>query len=248
MSRLISQVELAALAHVSRPAISKACKGKFAPAMVGGRVDRDHPVVTAWLEGKGVKTEQPAAAHDAAPTKPAKTAKRKPPAPTAPAATPPAATAPAADDPTALRAPEGTTPEELAEVVESDVRGISSEEIGKLLRVLRPIVNRHGTRRGFKDWLGALKDLEDIRKKRLDNEETEGRLISRELVKTHVFGAIEGANRRLLGDFPKTITRLLYASANAKESIEVAEEKVRSAVTQILKPVKATATRVVEDA
>jgi hypothetical protein len=255
MSRLVSRAELARRAGVSKPAITKACKSSLREACTRDRVDLDHPAVVAYLKAKqpseladngplgGSETAAAAPKADAAPTAPTKPARRRVATPTPPAGMG------KGDASSAPQAPTLVSEDEVEEARET-VDGFegSAEDLARIVRALRPIVNRFGTRRGLKDWLDALNKLEEIRKKRLDNEETEGRLISRELVKTHVFGAIEGSNRRLLGDFPKTITRLLYASANAKESIEVAEEKVRSAVTQILKPVKATATRVIESA
>ncbi len=256
MTRLISRAELARRAGVSKPAITKACKGALAAACERDRVDVDHPAVVAYLKAKqplaladkgplgGSEPAATAPPADAAPTAPTKPARRR-----VAKATPPAGTGP--EKPfTADAAP---TPDELdeaeleREVADEKFEG-SAQDLANIARQLRPVVHRFGTRRGLKDWLDALNKLEEIRKKRLDNEETEGRLIARELVKTHVFGAIEGSHRRLLSDFPKTIARLLYASANAKESIEAAEAKVRSAVTQILKPVEATAKRVVDNA
>jgi hypothetical protein len=256
MSRLISRAELARRAGVSKPAITKACKSSLREACERDRIDFDHPAVAAYLKAKqpselagkgslgGSQKAVAAPPADVAPTTSAKPARRRVASTTPPAGRGQESPAPAAPAPTSADMPD----EELEREALDDKFEGSAEDLTRIARSLRPVISRFGTRRGLKDWLDALNKLEEIRKKRLDNEETEGRLISRELVKTHVFGAIEGANRRLLGDFPKTITRLLYASANAKESIEVAEEKVRSAVTQILKPVKATATRVVEDA
>lgn len=250
MSRLVSRAELARRAGVSKPAITKACKGPLREACERDRVDLDHPAVVAYLQAKqpsalagkgplgGSDHATAAPKADAAPTAPTKPARRRVAEPTPPAGE--ANGEPYAAD----RAP---TPELEAEAVDEKWDG-SSEDLAKIARQLRPLITRFGTRRGVKDWLDALNKLEEIRKKRLDNEETEGRLISRDLVKTHVFGAIEGSQRRLLTDFPKTIARLLYASANAKEPIEAAEAKVRSAVTQILKPVEATAKRVVDNA
>lgn len=256
MSRLISRAELARRAGVSKPAITKACKSSLREACERDRVDVDHPAVVAYLKAKqpselaakgslgGSENAAAAPKADAAPTAPTKPARRREAKATAPAGKGPEE--PARPD---LAPTDELSEAELAlEAVDGEKWDGSPEELARIARQLRPLINRFGTRRGFRDWLGSLKDIEEIRKKRLDNEETEGRLISRDLVKTHVFGAIEGSQRRLLGDFPKTITRLLYAAANSKESIEVAEDKVRSAVTQILKPVKATAVRVVDEA
>ena len=75
-----------------------------------------------------------------------------------------------------------------------------------------------------------------IREKELRNWEVEGKLIPRDGVRTHVFGAVEGANRRLLRDAPKTIARRLYAMAKSGASVEEAEQVVREIVGSQLRP------------
>jgi hypothetical protein len=82
----------------------------------------------------------------------------------------------------------------------------------------------------------ALKEIEVIREKRLGNEETEGELISRGLVRTHVFGRIEACNRRLLGDLPKTLVARVYALASTDTPPEVAEDVVRDLIGSQLDP------------
>ena len=116
-------------------------------------------------------------------------------------------------------------------------------DLGELAHVIRLIVDKNGTKRSFKDWLDALKRIEDIRKTRLDNDLTEGGLIERELVKKHVMGAIESAFRRLLVDTSKTATARIYAAAKAGQPIEEAELILRTLITSQLKPLKSTAVR-----
>lgn len=108
---------------------------------------------------------------------------------------------------------------------------------------LNELVERHGTERGLVDWLDALKKIEDIRKANLANEETEERLIERELVSTHVFGALEALNRRLLVDSPRTIASRLYAACRSGDPIEDAEKLIRELLSAQLKPAVASATR-----
>jgi len=47
--RLVARSALAQLAGVSRPAVTKACRGRLKPACVGNRVDLDHPATVAYL-------------------------------------------------------------------------------------------------------------------------------------------------------------------------------------------------------
>jgi hypothetical protein len=124
--------------------------------------------------------------------------------------------------------------------------GVDVDAIADL--TLRELVARFGTDRKFRDWLDALKKIEDIRKTRLDNEETERSLISRELVQTHVFGAIDAAFRRLLSDAPKTAARRAFALAKSGGSIEECEKVIREINSSNIKPVKASAVRVLKNA
>lgn len=116
------------------------------------------------------------------------------------------------------------------------------------LAILRGLAERHGAKRSFRDWLDALKRREEIRRLRLDNEETEGSLIRRDLVEKHVFGAIDASNRRLLIDVPKSAARRLYAAASSGHPVEEAERILREIIGSQLKPVKTNAARVLRQA
>jgi hypothetical protein len=248
--RLVTKAELARRAGVSKPAISRACKtGPLRVACQGDRVDLDHPAVAAaYPQALQAEIAKKGADSDGAASRVAKEPRRRVAAPPEPAAGK-AKSTPAPDAaPTFEEGPDVDVEDELAEEINSLGSSASKEDLQRLRKALGPIIARFGTRRAFKDWLEALKSIEEIRKRRLDNEETEGRLISRELVKTHVFGAIEGSHRRLLGDMPKTVVRVVYAMAKSDEPIEVAEKRTRDIVTTVLKPVMATAERVVDNA
>ena len=113
---------------------------------------------------------------------------------------------------------------------------------------LRELVDRFGSVRALKDWLEALKKIEDIREKRLNNEEVQRALISRELVKTHVFGFLDAGNRRLLGDASKTIARRLYALARSDAPIEEGEKLVREIMGSQLHPQKERVAKLLREA
>jgi hypothetical protein len=122
------------------------------------------------------------------------------------------------------------------------------EDVGSVADMtIREVIKRFGTVTAFKDWLTSLKAIEDIRERRLRNEEADGRLIPREPVKHHVFGAIDAANRRLLNDSPKTIARRVYALAKTGAAIEEAEQIVREIISSQLRPVKVQAARVLRN-
>lgn len=107
-------------------------------------------------------------------------------------------------------------------------------EIGGM--TIREVVDEFGTKHAFAHWLEALKRMEDIRKLRLSNDETEGALIRREFVKTYLFGAVDSMTRRLLNDLPATAVASIYASARAGEPVEDAERALVGLISDTLKP------------
>lgn len=116
-------------------------------------------------------------------------------------------------------------------------------DLEELTEQLQPLVDRFGTTTAFKDFLNALKTIEEIRQKRLDNEVKEGLLVERELVRVHVFGAIEQANRKLLGEVPKNLARTLYSKARAGIPVEESESDVRKQISELLAPMKTAAAK-----
>lgn len=218
MARLVSRAQLARLKAVSKPAITKACRGALEPACVRDRVDIDHPATRAYL---GARWPEPGS--DGAPPDLPKGSLGRQPKPTSS----PKPARERRSDPTEERRSDG------------DVHPPpTDEELEALAAQLRPLLARFGTTRTFLDWLSAAKEIETIRGKRLANEETEGQLISRELVQTHVVGLLDDAFRRLLTDAAKTITRRLYGNAKSGVPAEDSEELVREILSSQLEPAK----------
>jgi hypothetical protein len=251
MARLISRAELARLAGVSAPAITKACKKQLAAACHRHRVDLDHPAVQEYLASKGRKGDLPGVQaksraasaagaqksdSDRAPTSPGKTKGAASAAPTNSARARAGAT-PVATEPPPKPESQQRSVRVVSREVESDVGAIADMTI-------REVVQKFGTVTAFKDWLMALKAIEGVREKNLRNAETEGRLISRDLVQTHVMGAIEACNKRLLRDAPKTIASRVFAVVRGGRTVEEGEQLVREAISKHLRPVKVTAARV----
>lgn len=229
MPRLVSRAEFARLCGVSKAAITKACGKLLAGACEADRLDVDHPAAAAYLGSK----RSPAKRTDAAPTTGAKrrriaarptTANRKP--------SRKRPSAPTARRPKREPGPPAATPDELDAYAD----------------LLGPIIEKFGTARGFADWLKASKDIEAIRARQLENEEAEGRLISRDFVKTHVLGLVEACWRRLLQDATKTIARRIYAAAKSAQPVEEAERIVAEILSANLEPLKTTAAKLVRDA
>ncbi len=233
MPRLVTRSELARIAGVSPAAITKACKASLSEGCVGKRVDLDHPVVVKYLRKKGVAPTSDTVSAPAARSKPTKRRPRS--------AKKPAGKKPPQRPPKKKSSASAASPTDVPDVTDDDIEAYAHMSLDEL-------VERFGTATAFKDWLDSRKTIEDIRQKTLKNNEIDGRLISRDLVRAHVFGAIESGNRRLLGDSPKTIARRLYALAKNGTPVEEAEAIVREIISSQLAPVKAQAARALRNA
>lgn len=257
----VTRAEFARQAGVSRTAITKACKpgGALAEAgLPGDRIDRAHPAARAYMKkrGKAIPARAPtnaagtgtqpaekgararrrsdrSSSKEPAPRKPSR--KRKP-AGAKPTSTEAEASPKSAPDASAPRPPDGPS-----YATEEDIERYAHLPLSELKEIF-------GTSQAFNDWLSALKLIEEVREKTLRNDATEGRLIERELVETHVFGAIETSHRRLLGDSPKTIARRIYALARSGTPVEQAEAEVRKVISSQLENVKTRAARVLRSA
>lgn len=255
---LVSRAEFARMRDVSRMAVTKWCAGWLKPACVGKRIDAAHPAAQKGPAGGWPRGAQ-RADYDATPTKSA-----APPQVLAPTPTVRRRKAPKQAQQQAEEPPERgrgkrkkrptqaevsaafdfpiARPKEWNEPDPPEDEG-SDVDLEALSRRIRPIVDRFGSMHGLRDWLAALKTIEEIRTKRLDNDETEGSLIRREGVRVYLFGAIEAANVRLLRDASKTITRRLYSLAKSETPVEEAEKVVRELIGATLDPVKTKASR-----
>ena len=111
--------------------------------------------------------------------------------------------------------------------------------IGELLK-------QFGTEGQFKAWLDAKKTIAETKIKELKVAEAEGALIPREVVKVHIFGAMEASNLRILTDTPKTLTRRLYSLAKSGAPMEEGEALARKLLADQLKNVATTARRILK--
>lgn len=212
--RLESRSQFAATCGVSPAAITKACRNVLSAAKVRDRIDIDHPAAKKYARGH---KRRPARAQ-MDPAKPAKAKAR------------------------AKKKPGGPPRSDTAEPTE--LRSNAFDINDYLDLTLRELLDRFGTERTVKDWLEAAKKIEDVRSSRLASDKLQGKLISRELVKQHVFGWLDSGLRRLVTDSPRTISRRVYAAAKAGESLERAEAIVRELIESQLRPMKANAARI----
>lgn len=234
-----SLAEFARRAGVNRSSVSRLAAGKLRVALQpDGRIDAAHPAVAAWARKKGIKPSVLIDTRHGAPDR----------APTPPPESPP----PAPAAPTKARKPrrseESEPTEPLPEVPDPDRITAANIESASDDLTLRQVVARWGNLRRFNDELDALKKIEEIRQKYLSNEETEGRLISRELVKAHVFGALDALSRKLLRDSTKTIARRVYGLVKTDAGLEQVEALVREILTSQIRPTKAQIVKVLRNA
>ena len=240
MARTITKTELAKVAGVTKAAITKAAVKAFPDALIGPRVDFDHPQVQRYLLNRDRgSTSMPLGSV---------TATCPPPAPGPSSKLSGGHSVGAAQSNTAAslhRPPAKPSAPPGAAARDDDNREATPDDIAKYANLtLDQLTRRFGTSTAFKDWLEARQRISAIREKDLKNDERSGRLITRELVKTHVFSHIEAANRRLLQDAATTIARRLYAAAKGGTPVEEAEQTVRDILESHLRPLKATAARV----
>jgi len=250
--RRISRSQLAELAGVSRPAITKACdSGKLKAACSGDGVDADHPAVVAFLKRHGkepMAVAKKPARPSAAPAAPAAPASETAPAPPrAPKLKVSATAAPTSPPKRGRGRPRNPTEERPENVGHMKPReGVdegSDQDLQDLSDAIYPLIDRFGTDFQFSNWLDALKNIELIREKRLKNGETEGGLISWDLVQSHVFGLIDACFKRLLGDASKAIASKVSTTLRAGGSLEEAQRNVRDEISKHLKQMKAGAAR-----
>jgi hypothetical protein len=220
VSSPVSRAEFARIAGVSAPAITKASKGQLAPACVADRIDLDHPAAKDYLAMKGRSLASP----DRLTTKGRKGSMSTPAEPT------PTAKGRRKVDSrsTAARRDDGRS---------KDIPIEKTEEFEQYADLtLRECVDRFGTFRAMLDMANVLKKIEDTRGRRLANDETEGHLVSREAVRTHIVGAMHAAFERLLRDVPRTISQRLYPLAKSGATLEQGETLARELVGSTLQP------------
>lgn len=113
---------------------------------------------------------------------------------------------------------------------------------------LRDLIHKFGTGAAFLDWLRATKEIEVINEKRLRNAQTQGKLVSRELVKIGIIEPLDSAHIKLLTDGAKTITRRVTAMHGSGRTLNEIEKFVKDQITSFIRPVKAKVKRALKNA
>lgn len=118
------------------------------------------------------------------------------------------------------------------------------EDVSSIMGMtLREIITVYGTGQAFGDWLDATETIEKIHEKRLKNAQTEGKLVSRDLVKRGIIEPIETAHVRMMTDGAKTIARRTVAMVKAGRGQEPVEAFIRDQISSFIRPVKSKVKR-----
>ena len=222
-SRTLSKTRLATLIGISKQLLGHHARGALRKAVTEHGVDIDHPSAVAYLAKYNVTPDQ-LIARDAG--VPATQAGRPARAPTRVLALP--ASVPS-DQPShrAFNVP------------------LNADELQDM--TFRQIAARYGSLEGFETWVDLRKKTAETRRIELQNQETDGRLIERELVRTHIFGAIDASNRRLLSDSPTTLALRVTGAVKSNQSMEDIKQLIRDHIGAQLAIVKTTAARILRE-
>ena len=98
----------------------------------------------------------------------------------------------------------------------------------------------------FLQWVRAQKEVELVQERRLKNLMTDGSLIRRDYVRTHIFGLIETTFTRLLSDTPKSLTNLVTEQVKSGASSEEIEISVREIISKQIRDLKTKSERLLK--
>ena len=113
---------------------------------------------------------------------------------------------------------------------------------------LRELIAKFGTSVAFTDWLSATQKIEGINEKRLKNAEAEGKLISRDLVKTAVIDRVDGVFTQMLTDGVKTIGSRAHTIATAGGGVQEVQKMVEDQLSSLIRPAKVKMIQAIRDA
>jgi hypothetical protein len=105
------------------------------------------------------------------------------------------------------------------------------------------IDERYASVQGLADHVDLRKRLAETLRIELQNAETRGELISRDLVRTHVIGLIDAMTRRLLTDTATTIVLRVTAMVTAGDTREEAAVVATDLISATLASLKSKAVR-----
>ena len=113
---------------------------------------------------------------------------------------------------------------------------------------LRQIIQKFGTDVRFVDWLKAVKAIEDIQEKRLKNEQAQGNLVNRDLIRTGIIEPLNTAHVKMMTDGAKAISVRVPAMAAAGEETVDIERYISGVISSFIKPVAPKVERAIKNA
>jgi hypothetical protein len=222
----ILKSEAAVILGVTPGMVTQLCKKDLKAALVGDRLDPAHPDFQAYQQKMWAAVTKPGP----------KSANSPVPQPDALAAI---SMSMNGGGPRTVALPAGLDPSEFVNPEYEDIMEFMDYSV-------REILHNFGSVGQFKEWLNAQKIIEDIKMKQIQRAEREGDSIPRELVRKHIYGAIENAYVRLLNDLPKSATGTLWAMFKSGEDELAGEVKLQSLISTYIKNLKVTAQRYLE--
>lgn len=260
--KIVSKSELARVAGVSQPSISIATKNKLKPALVGNKINLNHPAVIKYIEDQQHIEHEPAQGIDPlyqtavdycqstnkftasaiskglsmGYARAVRIFKMMQAAGTDKIITspPPPPRPPTLREIKTKRAPKKIDPIESGTIIHD----IPDDITAFVDMTLKEVIHRFGTDVMFVDWLKATKSIEDINEKRLKNATTQGELISRKLVKIGVIDRVNTTHQKLLTDGAKTINKRVRAMTQGGRSEKETEQFIVDQITSFIKPMK----------
>ncbi len=205
--------------NIDASTVTQLCNGKLSGAMVGNKLNRDHPDVLAYIEERRLAKLKRNNKIDTKPSKP-----KVPPVPKP------------------YIAPKNKR------LVPMIGRAATNEELaGFGDMTLRQLLNDYGSDHRFYELLKSTKTLEEINEKRIKNATQEGSLVSRDLVRAVVFSLLDAAFVHLVDDTPRTLAALAHNAFKAGESVEFVEDLNRKGITTQLRNLKSRSTAALEN-
>lgn len=113
---------------------------------------------------------------------------------------------------------------------------------------IREVILKFGTDTRFVDYLKAIKSIEDIQEKRLKNEQTQGNLVSRDLIRVGIIEPLNTAHVKMMTDGAKAISvRAPAMAAAGAETVDI-EKYISGVISSFIKPVAAKVERALKNA
>lgn len=113
---------------------------------------------------------------------------------------------------------------------------------------LKQLIRRFGSDVAFSDWLKATQVIEAIHEKRLKNAQTEGSLISRQVVRDRLVDPINAAMLRMMTDGSKTMVTRVTAMIKAGAEPHEIEDFIIDTIGSYVRPLKSKMERSLKNA